>query len=116
MSLDDDFFELNAWLKKKRAKIQLKQLNHIITTLADEERKNMELEPIQNLVTAFKRVMTNKTCKWTQEEEHSGLWSTECGMYFDTTANNPKEYGMKYCCYCGGKLKQHTWMDHYDCY
>ena len=46
------------------------------------------------------------TCKWTAEEDQdAGTWETECGEEFVITDGDPQLNGMKFCTYCGKKLK-----------
>ncbi len=44
-----------------------------------------------------------RTCSWTLADCMSDIWETSCGkdVALDDT---PQEYGMCYCCYCGGRL------------
>lgn len=44
-----------------------------------------------------------RTCSWTLADDESDIWETSCGkdVALDDT---PQEYGMRYCCYCGGRL------------
>ncbi|CAJ6699855.1 Uncharacterised protein [Burkholderia pseudomallei] len=44
-----------------------------------------------------------RTCSWTFADCRSDIWETSCGkdVALDDT---PQEYGMRYCCYCGGRL------------
>lgn len=43
-------------------------------------------------------------CAWTTDED--GVFYTRCGEAFTFIDAGPKENGMKWCCYCGGTLKE----------
>jgi rRNA maturation endonuclease Nob1 len=48
---------------------------------------------------------TTKQCTWLHDEWEDA-WDTACGEKFQLTEGTPSENGMKYCCYCGGELKE----------
>lgn len=48
--------------------------------------------------------MKDKPCVWTENED--GYWETKCGEEFILETGTPKENEMKFCCFCGKKLKQ----------
>jgi len=52
----------------------------------------------------------SKTCKWISREEfygeYSDHWSTDCGQVFVLNDGTPGDNNMKYCCFCGKKIKQ----------
>ncbi|WP_145956524.1 hypothetical protein [Burkholderia pseudomallei] len=50
-----------------------------------------------------KKTPSERTCSWTLADCRSDIWETSCGkdVALDDT---PQEYGMRYCCYCGGRL------------
>lgn len=50
-------------------------------------------------------------CCWNQEDEDGDHWGTSCGHAFRIDADTPEENGMRYCCYCGGKIEQSLWVD-----
>lgn len=43
-------------------------------------------------------------CAW-ELDEHDGSYDTECGQKFVFIEGGPRENEMRFCCYCGGKLK-----------
>lgn len=43
----------------------------------------------------------NETCRWTQWDDDSNNWSTECGGEFSINEGGPIENKMLFCCYCG---------------
>ena len=43
-------------------------------------------------------------CKWSQADEDSNAWQTECGNMFLLNDGTPEQNDMKHCCYCGGKM------------
>lgn len=43
-------------------------------------------------------------CLWIQDNNDN--WDTSCGNCFYLCEGTPKKNEMKYCCYCGKKLKQ----------
>ena len=47
---------------------------------------------------------SNKTCEWSEDDE--GIFQTSCGGSFMFTDGTPDENEFKFCCYCGGDLKQ----------
>jgi hypothetical protein len=46
-------------------------------------------------------------CFWVNHEpsSESDLWSTTCGNDFIINEGTPHENHMKFCCYCGGRLR-----------
>ena len=50
--------------------------------------------------------MTNsQICKWFYMEDED-YWETQCGEEYSIIEGNPKENRMKYCPFCGKKLKE----------
>lgn len=45
-----------------------------------------------------------KSCTWTEDED--GNWDTQCDNIFVIIEGTPTENKMKFCCYCGGRLKE----------
>ena len=43
-------------------------------------------------------------CTWSQEDEDSYIWLTDCGGTFILNDGDPKENGMQFCCYCGAVI------------
>jgi hypothetical protein len=43
-------------------------------------------------------------CVW--KENSDGAWETGCTNTFEVTAGTPASNNMKFCCYCGEKLKE----------
>lgn len=43
-------------------------------------------------------------CRWTLDTDGDS-WDTQCGEKFQFTVDGPTENGMRFCCYCGQKLK-----------
>ena len=43
-------------------------------------------------------------CTWSESED--GQYDTSCGGIFELTVDTPEENEFKFCCYCGGVLKQ----------
>lgn len=51
-------------------------------------------------------VPRNAACVWTHHEELS-MWATGCNNEFQfMECDGPKANGMKFCCYCGGVLRE----------
>lgn len=44
-------------------------------------------------------------CRWLQDSD--GLWNASCGenRYFELNDGTPRDNHMRYCCYCGGRLR-----------
>lgn len=50
-----------------------------------------------------RRQSPERTCSWTPADCMSDIWETSCGK--DVALDDmPQENGMRYCCYCGGRL------------
>ncbi len=47
----------------------------------------------------------SETCDWTLDDRHGNKWDTTCGNAFQLETDGPKENGMKFCCYCGRRLR-----------
>ena len=47
---------------------------------------------------------THDVCEWSEDE--GGIFQTSCGESFEVTEGTPEENKFKFCCYCGGVLKQ----------
>ena len=57
---------------------------------------------VEGIVKAFDGIIT---CSWSREEDGSDTWSTGCCKEFQINdAQSPKDSGMNFCCFCGGKL------------
>ena len=50
-------------------------------------------------------------CKWVESYYESEFWDTDCGEVLEFIENTPEESGFKFCCFCGGKLKQERYED-----
>lgn len=52
--------------------------------------------------------MKDKLCVWKEIVEMFGCfyWATSCGKVWSFNMGTPKENDMKYCCFCGKKIKQ----------
>lgn len=50
-------------------------------------------------------------CHWSQDSEGSGVWATQCGRYFEITADTPSENEMRFCCFCGRPLTEIRFED-----
>ncbi len=48
-------------------------------------------------------------CSWS--EDTNGTWVTKCGHYFQVTDGTPSENEFAYCCYCGGNLIEHVYVE-----
>jgi hypothetical protein len=46
-------------------------------------------------------------CEW--KENSDGVWETGCTNMFEVTAGTPASNNMKFCCYCGEKLKEEAY-------
>lgn len=44
-----------------------------------------------------------RRCTWERDDE--GNWDTGCGERFCLNDGTPSENSMRFCCYCGGKLR-----------
>lgn len=53
-------------------------------------------------------LFAERTCAWTQDafDGNDGCYDTACGHRFVFTDDGPKENGAKFCCYCGGALRE----------
>ena len=50
---------------------------------------------------------TQNVCSWIQEDDPEiNLWCTSCHNSFYLDADKPSDNHMKYCCYCGKKIKE----------
>ena len=47
-------------------------------------------------------------CKWVETYHESEFFETDCGEVFEFI-ENPEASGFKFCCFCGGKLKQESY-------
>lgn len=45
-----------------------------------------------------------QTCDWTPDDD--GNWGTECGGLYIIIEGTPTENSMRFCCYCGCKLRE----------
>lgn len=46
------------------------------------------------------------TCLWAQEQLDSDCWGTGCGQAFAINDGTPRDNGMRFCCYCGVRIRQ----------
>ena len=52
-----------------------------------------------------------ESCIWSQEDEASEGWETDCGHNFELNDGTPEENNMKFCCYCGKLLITELYME-----
>lgn len=45
-------------------------------------------------------------CEWTADDD--GNWDTSCGEKFIILHGTPRENDMRFCCYCGDRLRERT--------
>jgi len=53
--------------------------------------------------------MSEDECEWKQssgDDDFDRTFSTGCGGEWQFYDGGPAENGMKYCCYCGKKIKE----------
>ncbi|ENW20946.1 hypothetical protein [Acinetobacter haemolyticus] len=52
-----------------------------------------------------------KICNWKQDIDLD--WSTSCGVNFELfdVISKPSEHNFKFCCYCGGELVEHEFIE-----
>ena len=43
-------------------------------------------------------------CVWHNDPETDNSWDTSCRQLFELYDGTPTENGMKFCCYCGGRI------------
>ena len=48
--------------------------------------------------------MNKEICMWTYDENYD-VWETECKNSFQLNAGTPEDNMMKFCPYCGKKIK-----------
>ena len=48
--------------------------------------------------------MLDLLCGWNSDDD--GTYHTGCGQLFVLNDGTPRENGMRFCCYCGGGLRQ----------
>jgi hypothetical protein len=63
-------------------------------------------------VAILRKQLTAKTCEWKYEPDNyeypqdgDEFWNTGCGHAYRFTEGGPEENGIKFCMYCGGKIK-----------
>jgi hypothetical protein len=52
-------------------------------------------------------------CEWEQIEDGND-WSTSCGDLFTLLDGKPSDNDMKFCCYCGKKMKEKIYNPTFD--
>jgi hypothetical protein len=75
--------------------------------------EDISLELRMNLIDIVQKLglVKESACTWTQVDEDSELWETECGESFYLESNSPNEGGLKFCCYCGKSLAEEPWTE-----
>lgn len=65
-------------------------------------------------MSKMRKQSPERTCSWTPVDCRSDIWETSCGkdVALDDT---PQEYGMCYCCYCGGRLNGIAYQGNEKC-
>ena len=53
---------------------------------------------------SYERIEEEQTCIWRQDAD--GNWQTDCENSFVLIGGTPSENGMRYCPYCGKRLKE----------
>ena len=59
-------------------------------------------------------IVETKECIWSQEDEDSSTWWTDCGHMFSLEDGTPESNGFQYCCFCGSKLVGLEWEEPED--
>lgn len=84
--------------------------NPLVILLDKVERENRELcNTIDNHIEQSESndSITRNICYWIQEDDPEiSLWRTSCRNSFYLDADKPSDNNMKYCCYCGGIIKE----------
>lgn len=57
------------------------------------------------VATWNRRAKQEPACVWSRADEDTDTWETSCGSAFMLNDGTPKENLMKYCPYCGKRLK-----------
>jgi len=52
-----------------------------------------------------------KDCIWSQDDEGSSTWYTDCGHMFGLEDGTPESNAFQYCCFCGSKLVGLEWEE-----
>ncbi len=65
-----------------------------------------ELRDVSNVMAQAADALSRPTegCTWIDDED--GPWRTGCGQAFEFLTDGPRENGMRFCCYCGGALRE----------
>ena len=50
-----------------------------------------------------------EVCEW--DEDSCGLWNSDCDHIFELNDGTPTENDMKFCFWCGRRLKEHKFDD-----
>ena len=60
-------------------------------------------EAVQRVAMAAWDSARSLNCQWV-DDAIEPYWATECGEAFTFIEGGPIENGMRFCCYCGGKI------------
>lgn len=58
--------------------------------------------------------MADESCTWTEIDEDSSFWETECSESFILNDGTPETNGMVYCCFCGKPIVQESFVEEED--
>jgi hypothetical protein len=57
-------------------------------------------------MSCAKPVVVSVTCDWTRRDTYGVYWETACGHAVPLADGSPTQAGMRFCCYCGGLLRE----------
>lgn len=78
-----------------------------LNSKCNPQNKNID-ELVDYVIKQINKIYAREkegVCSWGGDEENN--YETSCGHMFCITEGTPRENKMKYCCYCGKKLKQY---------
>jgi hypothetical protein len=52
------------------------------------------------------RITDAGTCEWWHSGEEGDDWNTGCGRQYRLSDGKPADYGIRFCPYCGERLKE----------
>ena len=55
------------------------------------------------------KVEPNEVCKWTQEDDETGNYNSDCGGTFSFNDNGVVENGFEFCPFCGKDVQEVKW-------
>jgi hypothetical protein len=107
-------YEDGEWLAETLDSAVPRDLEAVLPGIVTREflRLGARVKELESIVAdQAESVTAPESCLWTQLDDESDCWETECGNAFSLNEDGPSQNKMRFCCYCGHQLEEVPWTD-----